>query len=197
VDTYLRCIIFEEPRKWVKWLLLAEWWYNINLYRNYINPFETLYEYFPPLLPMVLVPRSCNPSVNSVLKDRQEALIILKVNLVKAQAYMKKYADMNRVERKFSVGNWVYLKLQPYRQVIVQGTGKNHKFKPRFYGPFEILAKMRIVAYQFNLSVGSLIHLVFHVSQLKKKVGPTTDVHAQLPLVGPGSQPKEEPEAIL
>lgn len=32
---------------------------------------------------------------------------------------MKSYADANWSERKFQVGNWVYMKLQPYRQVIV------------------------------------------------------------------------------
>jgi Chromo (CHRromatin Organisation MOdifier) domain len=198
VETYLRCMVFEEPRKWVKWLPLAEWWYNTNFHTSIkLTPFEALYGYSPPLLPMGSVPRSCNLAVNSVLNDRQEALRILKGNLVKAQAHMKKYADMKRVERKFSIGDWVYLKLQPYRQVTVQGAGKNHKLKPRFYGPFEILAKMGAVAYQLNLPVGSLIHPVFHVSQLKKKIGPTTTVHAQLPLMGPGSQPMDDPEAIL
>jgi hypothetical protein len=67
----------------------------------------------------------------------------------------------------------------------------------KFYGPFEILAKVGTVAYQLNLPVDSLIQPVFHVSPLKKKIGPIIEVQAQMPLVGPGSQQKEEPEAIL
>jgi Chromo (CHRromatin Organisation MOdifier) domain len=71
VETYLRCMVFEEPRKWVKWLPLAEWWYNTNFHTSIkLTPFEALYGYSPPLLPMGSVPRSCNPAVNSVLNDR-------------------------------------------------------------------------------------------------------------------------------
>lgn len=38
------------------------------------------------------------------------------------QVKMKNYADANRSEREFQVSNWVYVKLQPYRQVIVAVT---------------------------------------------------------------------------
>jgi len=42
---------------------------------------------------------------------------------------MKKFADVKRSERKFKVGDWVYLKLQPYRQISVQGKMGTHKLK--------------------------------------------------------------------
>jgi hypothetical protein len=89
--------------------------------------------------------------------------------LLKAQARMKKCADLKRSERRFGVGDWVYLKLQPYRQVTIQGKGQHHKLKPKYYGPFEVLAKVGTVAYELNLPSGSFIHPVFHVSQLTKK----------------------------
>jgi hypothetical protein len=103
--------------------------------------------------------------VNEVLAERQKAARILNENLVKAQARMKKYADLRRTERKFQVGDWVYLKLQPYRQVSVRGKMGTHKLQPRFYDPFEILDKIGLMAYKLNLSSGSMIHPVFHVSQ--------------------------------
>jgi hypothetical protein len=121
----------------------------------------------------------------------------MKANLVKAQSRMKKYADLKRSERKFSVGDWIYLKLQLYRKISVKGKSENHKLKPKFYGPFEILVKLGFVAYQLNLPAGSLIHPVFHVSQLKKRVGPTIEIKAQLSLSGPEGRLQDEPVAIL
>jgi hypothetical protein len=49
-----------------------------------------------------------------------------KANLKQAQDRMKKYADLNRTESKFLEGDWVYLKLKPYRQISIAGN-KNQK----------------------------------------------------------------------
>jgi len=40
---------------------------------------------------------------------------------VKAQERMKRFADKKRTERVFSKGDWVYLRLQPCRQISVSG----------------------------------------------------------------------------
>jgi hypothetical protein len=198
VETYLRCMVFENPKKWASWLALAEWWYNTNYHTALKStPFEALYGYPPPQFPLGSIPKGCNPVVMEVLHDRQEVLRAMKANFVKAQSRMKKYADLKRSERKFSVGDWVYLKLQLYRQISVKGKSGNHKLKPKFYGPFEILVKFGTVAYQLNLPAGSLIHTVFHVSQLKKRVGPTMEIKAQLPLLGSEGRLQDEPIAIL
>ncbi|GJY84187.1 hypothetical protein Tco_0497563 [Tanacetum coccineum] len=53
---------------------------------------------------------------------------------------MKTQADKRRTDRAFEVDQWVYLKLQPHRQVTVRQR-KYNKLTPKYYGPFKIIAK--------------------------------------------------------
>jgi hypothetical protein len=186
IETYLRCMVFNTPKRWVKWMSLAEWWYNINFHTAIQStPFKALYGYSPPQLSMGSITKGSNQAVTELITNRQNAVKELKQHLVKAQARMKKFADLKRLERHFGIGDWVYLKFQPYRQLSVKGKKGNHKLNPKYYGPYEILAKVGRVAYHLNLPKESLIHSVFHISQLKRKVGPTSTILPKLPLTGP------------
>ncbi|XP_059450866.1 putative disease resistance protein RGA1 [Corylus avellana] len=95
---------------------------------------------------------------------------------------MKRYADLRRSERVFEVGQMVYLRLQPYRQQSVS-IKRSLKLSPRFYGPFKIIRKVGKVAYELDLPLTARIHPVFHVSQLKLKLGSRNSVLPQLPPV--------------
>lgn len=72
------------------------------------------------------------------LNTRQQLFALLKYNLLVAQERMKLYVDKHRTEREFAMGDWVYLKLQPYKQRSMK---QRHlgKLSPRYYSPFQIL----------------------------------------------------------
>jgi hypothetical protein len=67
----------------------------------------------------------------------------------------------------FEVGDFVYLKVSPMRRMKrfkVKG-----KLSPSYIGPFKILERKGEVAYKLELPYSlSDVHVVFHVSQLKK-----------------------------
>ncbi|KAL5698643.1 hypothetical protein ACHQM5_029654 [Ranunculus cassubicifolius] len=156
LETFLRCMTSLHPTRWAKWLPLAEWWYNTNFHTSLKQtPFSVLYGY-------------------------KSALATIKENLTHAQGRMKFFADKHRSERSFQTGDWVYLRLQPYRQTSI-ALRRSLKLAPRFYGPYQVLEKIGQVAYRLLLPAESQIHNVFHVSQLKQQVGLNTPTSAALP----------------
>ena len=66
------------------------------------------------------------------------------------------------------MGDHVYIKVKPKK--ITLKLGKCKKLEPRYCGPFEILAKLGLVAYQLALPPSIRVHNVFHVSILKRYV---------------------------
>lgn len=64
------------------------------------------------------------------------------------------------------MGDWFFLKLQPYVQILVAKRA-NHKLSFKHFRPYQILARIGKVAYTLQLPGDSLIHPTFDVSQLK------------------------------
>lgn len=129
-----------------------------------------IYGYKPPPLAAVPLQDCAVEVVMDFLRSRQHLSHIIRENLLPAQNRMKQHADKRRSERQFKVGNWVYLRLKPYRQSSLSII-KNFKLCARFCGSYQVLARVGAVAYKLQLPPEITIHHVFHVSFLKKKVG--------------------------
>lgn len=172
LETYLRCLTGSKPKQWIKWLSWAEFWFNTNYNSSTKStPFKALYGRDPPqLLKGTTIPSSVE-EVNQMTADRDTILQDLKTNLVKAHNQMKSYADKHRREVSYAMGDWVYLKLQPYRLKSL-AKKRNEKLSPRFYGPYQIVKCIGQVAYQLDLPPDNKVHPVFNVSLLKKVVAP-------------------------
>ena len=88
------------------------------------------------------------------------------------------------------------MRIQPYRQMSVELRG-NTKLSAKYFGPYQVVQKIGNVAYKLKLPEGSKIHLVFHVSLLKKKVGNNATLVLQLPNLDGKGYLRVETAAIL
>ena len=106
LEGYLHCFVSDKQTQWVKWLTLAEWWYNTSFHMaTKMSPFMVLYGYHPPSI-------RCQSKVQAVeenIENQQQVLQLLKDNLTLAQNRMKQQAYQHRSEISFEVGDWVFL----------------------------------------------------------------------------------------
>ncbi|XP_026400580.1 uncharacterized protein LOC113296490 [Papaver somniferum] len=161
-----------------------------------MTPFQDLYGYQLPHLAFPLHSTTFVQVVQDYLYDRDHMLQMLREDLLKVQTRMKFFSDKHRTDRTFAVGDMVFLKLQPYRQTSV-AIRKNFKLSSKYFRPFEIVQRIGVVVYELKLPVGSRIHPVFHVSQLKMKIGHHSTSSPSLPLVDQNGAILEEPAAVL
>nr|GEV70796.1 retrotransposon-related protein [Tanacetum cinerariifolium] len=176
LECYLRCMTSEQPKEWVNWLSLAKFWHNTNHY-TVINTtsFKVVYGQKPSNHVSYMVGDSNMEVVDRSLLAREAAISLLKFHLERAQHRIKEFTDKHKSDMSFEINDWVLLKLQPHRQVTLR-MHKQHKFSLKFYKPFQVVAKYGDVAYKLRLPKNSMIHDVFHVSQLKTFKGQPANV---------------------
>ena len=186
----------ERPKDWCKWIPLAEWWYNTTFHSaTQTTPYEVVYGQPAPVYLPYFPGDSNVETIDRSLQTREAAIKLLKFHLGRAQHRMKVQADKGRSDRVFQIGDFVYVKLQPYRQNSVVNR-KCLKLAAKYFGPYKILDKIGQVAYKLQLPSEAKIHPMFHVSQLKKHVK-HEPIQNSLPLLNTAGMIAKEPLAVL
>lgn len=80
-----------------------------------------------------------------------------------------------------SMGDFVYLKLQLYRQATLK-KHHQHKLLPKFFFQrFKVLDRVGHIAYQLEIPTIVDIHPIFHVSQVKPCPNPSQTARVLFP----------------
>lgn len=161
-----------------------------------MTPFQAVYGIPPPSVAMYVPGSTSVQKVDKALQDRNVLIQSLKTHMAAAQNRMKQSADQHRTERVFNIGDWVFLKLHPYRQQSLVKRAAN-KLSPRYYGPFLILECIGKVAYKLELPPQCRIHPIFHVSNLKLRIGDGTPFTTSLPEFDDQGDLLWHPEKVL
>lgn len=128
--------------------------------------------------------------------QRDKVLASLKENLARTQQRMKYFADSRRSDVQFQVGDWVWVRLRPYRQNTLRRHLMN-KLSRRYYGPFQVESRIGSVSYRLTLPLESKVHPVFHVSTLKRFQGDPVQMQAALPPTDVDGRFSLQPAAVV
>jgi hypothetical protein len=166
LEDMLRACALQDQFGWDKRLPYVEFSYN-NSYQVSLkmSPFQALYGRSCRTPLQWDQPREKQVFRPDILLEAEENIKMVRENLKIAQSRQWSYADTKRRELSFEVGDFVYLKVSPIKGV------RRFKVKGK-------LATNMLVRIRFSRSVEkwpislpedlSVVHDVFHVSQLKK-----------------------------
>jgi len=109
------------------------------------------------------------------LQQTSEKVKSIQERMIATQSRQKSYADKRRRPLEFEAGDHVFLKF-----TLTAGIGraiKSRKLTPRFVGPYQILRRIGVAAYEIaRPSHLANLHNVFHVSQLRKYIADPSHV---------------------
>ncbi|XP_070667402.1 uncharacterized protein [Malus domestica] len=147
-----------------------------------MSPYQVVYGIKPLTIHMYMPCSTVVQSVDVAFQDKDKLICLLRTNLQLAQNRMRQVCDNKRTEREFNIGDWVYLKLHPYRQHSVAARTKIN-LASKFYGSFQVTQCIGFVTYRLLWPTDSKIHQVFHVSLLKRKLGNASPPLSVLPSI--------------
>ncbi|GKE40467.1 putative reverse transcriptase domain-containing protein [Tanacetum coccineum] len=168
LEDMLRACVLDFRGSWDVHLPLVEFSYN-NSYHSSVRcaPFEALYGRKCRSMIIWVEVREGHLIGPELVQETTKKISQIKDRIKAAHDHKKTYADKRRKPLEFSVGNYVLLKVSPWKGVI--RFGKKGKLAPRFVGPFEIVEKVGLVAYRLRLPEKlNGVHDTFYMSNLKK-----------------------------
>lgn len=116
-------------------------------YATRTTPYEIVIGQPPPFHLPYLPNESKVHVVGKFVEYMEKMIMILKFYFLRAQHQMKQEADKHMSERSFEIGDWIFVKLQQYRQKSLV-THCSQKISPKFYGP-----------HKFKMETTSTTHL--------------------------------------
>ncbi|CAN6712498.1 unnamed protein product [Malus baccata var. baccata] len=198
LENMLRSSVLQFGDSWHDCLDLMKFAYN-NSYHSSIGtaPFQAFYE------------KSCRTPLRwsevgkrvlvglEIVDETTQNVQGIKSNLKTAQDQQKSLTDKHATNRKYNVGDWVFLWLSPWKGVV--RFGKKGKLSPRYIGPYMITERVGEVAYKLELpSDLSKVHDVLYVSMLRHYVSDPSHVIPPQPLeINPDLTYDEEPVTLL
>jgi hypothetical protein len=168
LEDLLRSCVLEFGGNWEDLLPLVEFTYN-NSYQASIGmaPYEALYGRkcrTPICWDEIGERKLLGPKMVQITTDKVR---VIRQRMKEAQDRQKSYSDNRRRPLEFQIGDRVFLKVAPWKGII--RFGMKGKLAPRYIGPFEVIARIGLVAYRLKLPAHlEKIHNVFHVSLLRK-----------------------------
>nr|GEU40919.1 putative reverse transcriptase domain-containing protein [Tanacetum cinerariifolium] len=152
LEDMLHTCVIDFKKGWDRQLPLVEFSYNNSYYTSIkAAPFEALYG------------QKCQSPVCwaevgdaqltglEIVHETTKKIIQIKKRIQAARDRQNSYANRRRKPLEFEVRDKVMLKVSPWKGVI--RFGKWGKLNPRYIGPFKILAKVEMLAYQLELPV--------------------------------------------
>ena len=160
----LRACIIKQRRSWDRYMLLVEFAYNKSHYTSIdMAPYEALYRWKCQSPSCWYEPRKMSLSGPYLVRWTTEQVKKIWHKVLTAQSCQKSYADTRRKPLEFQEGDHVFLKITLTTRI--SRAVKVKKLSPWFINPFQILKRIRPVAYQVALPPHlSKLHDAFRVT---------------------------------
>lgn len=165
LQQYLRTYVDGSPSDWDTNLTQLEFAYNSSKSTSTgFSPFELLYGDQPRTVLNTALNQTVpnTDTAQEFIENHQSKIQMAHDALLDAKERMRTQYNRHHQHTSFEVGDLVYVDSEN-----LQAPGK---LKPKYLGPYKILAKPGPLNYTLDLPPGSRVHNTFHVSKLRKHI---------------------------